>query len=272
LVNVLADFVILFLTAKSAGGQVKPLRLLGGALLGGAYAVGYVYYYGHWAFQTGGQFLFSWFMLYVAVRPSGFQAWKTAGLIFYLLNFLTAGIFLGLRYSAAGKPFFYAVLLLGTFLLAVLLVSCLRRHLAGIWLQMTKLTVEIRLLEQWYVGTGFVDTGNGLRDPLGQRPVIVAEAEVMQALLAAELNWHDALAVCQALEEPWAERVRLIPYSSVGKKNGLLVGMRCDDVVLTTYTGKTRWRDIVVAITPEPLGGGEYHCLIPASFLEKPLL
>jgi stage II sporulation protein GA (sporulation sigma-E factor processing peptidase) len=267
LVNFSADFIILLLTAKLSLQRPRWLRLFLGAFLGGGYAVFYIYHPGHWAFALGGKVFFSLIMLFVVFQPKTKSAWKTAALVYYLLNIVAAGLFLVLRYAAGRSLAAYAPIFLGTMLLTAALGYRLHTVLGGILLQAAQLQVEVRLLGRRYTGPGFIDTGNELQDPLSHAPVIVTEPQVLDALTAGGLNWADADGVCALLPSPWRERLRVIPYAAVGKTDGVLVGFRCDAVLVSTCLGVKICRHAVVAAAPEPIFGGKaYRFLVPPSF------
>lgn len=83
-----------------------------------------------------------------------------------------------------------------------------------------------------------VDTGNNLKDPLNNQPVIIVEQDALKGLLPPEIERvvaeveNGELSALQRLEtlEAWQTRIRLIPFNSIGRKNGLLVGFRPDAV------------------------------------------
>lgn len=94
-----------------------------------------------------------------------------------------------------------------------------------------------------------VDSGNSLKDPLTGAPVLVlgpGEAEILLGLGRQELRDPTA-----ALLQNPGQRLRLIPYSSVGGA-GFLLGKRFCDV----WIGDRKCA-AVVAFSPETIGAGE---------------
>lgn len=104
-----------------------------------------------------------------------------------------------------------------------------------------------------YEGRALYDTGLHLREPFSGAPVVLVEKAALQPILSQELE--------AALSSSGGERVRMIPYRSVGG-NGLLPAF-CPKRVGLRRVGE-RERDITgvyVAVT-ETLGRGEYEALV----------
>ena len=87
---------------------------------------------------------------------------------------------------------------------------------------------------------GLIDTGNHLTDPLTGVPVIILEQDLLTKLLPPDLAKNmdqleagDEKALTQLLaSSQWSSRFRIIPYTSLGKKNGILMGFRPDGVTV----------------------------------------
>lgn len=96
---------------------------------------------------------------------------------------------------------------------------------------------------------GFVDSGNRLREPISHSAVCVAEAEVLDDLL----DWNAI------------ERIRVIPYRSVGRENGILKAYRTDrlDIIHGSGLEERHW-NVYVAISEHRLcRDGTYQLIVP---------
>jgi stage II sporulation protein GA (sporulation sigma-E factor processing peptidase) len=125
--------------------------------------------------------------------------------------------------------------------------------------------------------SALLDTGNELRDPLTRQPVLVVEYSAVSGLLPPEVQEGYAqgrpevvaAAVCAgAPGEVWGDRVRLLPFRSLGASRGLLLGFRPDAVLVIEGPRQVRRRldGLLVAVSPRPLGGGQgYQALLPPS-------
>lgn len=100
--------------------------------------------------------------------------------------------------------------------------------------------------------TALRDTGNMLRDPLSGRPVLVVDADVahqLTGLTAEQLNSPiDAMSILP--------RLRLIPYHTIGTKNGLLVSMKLNKVKIGSWQGSALVAFAPVTLDPEGIYQG----------------
>ena len=106
--------------------------------------------------------------------------------------------------------------------------------------------------------------------------MIVAEYELIKPCLPPELQnlvekapSEEAL-LEQIIASSWANRLRLIPFSSIGRKNGMLLGVRADEVVLNIGTKDIVHTNTVIGIYRERLNPqGSYQLLIPADMVGR---
>jgi len=137
--------------------------------------------------------------------------------------------------------------------------------------------VIIRFGEKRLAVRALVDTGNQLRDPLTHRPVVVVEYEVLRPLLPPALRRGleageepDLGRLAQDLKgTPWATRIHLVPFTSIGRAHGVLVCFRPDEVVVVTGGRLVRVKDILVGIYRQRLSPqGNYRALLHPDILQ----
>ena len=118
-----------------------------------------------------------------------------------------------------------------------------------------------------------LDTGNHLYDPLTRLPVVIIEQNSIKHLLPAkviqlieQLQEDDLKEI--NLPESWEGRVRLLPFSSIGKEHGLLVGFRPDEITVWEKNQGVVCKNVVVALHNRPLSPeGTFQALIPPAVL-----
>lgn len=176
-----------------------------------------------------------------------------------LFLFVSGLLAFGLNYQAIGKCMLYVVLSMalswlvagtgggiwmdlmgavGIFFLCVKLVGQ-KREEEGL------LPVELSYRDEKVSIWALRDTGNGLKDPISGNPVLVVGPKVATRLMG----------LTQAQLENPVEAVgdlpglRLIPYRTVGKNNGFLLGMRLSNIKIGDWQGSS-----IVAFAPCGLG------------------
>ncbi len=100
------------------------------------------------------------------------------------------------------------------------------------------------------------DTGNTLCDPISNAPVIVAEYKAIKGFfpesikeMFTENNECDLYRLSAAVEggDFWG-KFRMIPFSAIGRQNGLLLGFRPDRVEITQDDTKITLDNTVIGI------------------------
>ncbi len=104
--------------------------------------------------------------------------------------------------------------------------------------------------------TALVDTGNMLCDPFTGRKVIIAEAKILSPLFSFDI---DTILTDNPCGDNLPEGFRLIPYSSIGKKDGLLAAFVPDAVEIDHKKAD----NVITAVFDGVLSGsGDYNALI----------
>ena len=101
-----------------------------------------------------------------------------------------------------------------------------------------------------------LDTGNQLADPVSRYPVVIVEYEAVKDYLPPEFRETleedgepDLAALTAVLTARWwLTRLRLIPYRSLGKSGGLLIGFKPDAVEIVYEGRMMRTPRVVVGI------------------------
>lgn len=124
-------------------------------------------------------------------------------------------------------------------------------------------------------GRGLLDTGNFLTDPISHQPVVLAEAEWFEPLLPQEYGnlvrtYLDTGRIdYDQIAEQALSGIRWIPYCSVGKEQGELLGVICDAMILKQKHRESVHRNVVIAISPTPLSeNGQYQLLLQKKIIE----
>lgn len=236
-IHFLVDFLLILGTNRIC---VRPLcigRSAAAALLGAAYATA--------CLLPGFGFLggMPWRMVFLLLMSMVSFGWERdalrPGVLFILLRMAMGGIALGV-----GKGGFWAVVMVA---LSICLMCLLGRdrHPGQQYLPVT-ITHRGKCVHL----TALADTGNTLRDPVSGLPVLVADAAAGEKLLA--LTQQQLQHPIETLATGGCQGLRLIPYSAVGQTNGLLLGLRVEQLVIG---GKQE--NMIVAFAPHPIGEGK---------------
>lgn len=280
LINFLMDFLILWASASLAGITVRYKRIALASLLGGIYAVGFLFPGLEKYYSLPLKILFSCLMLLIAIWPQNWKEFKKAFIYFYFINFLVAGATIAASYVFNRNPWdnsFTIWYLLVGIACALAIGRFGKTYLVNKLIpSMLNFDIELRFDNNSCKGCAFLDTGNNLRDPLTNRPVIVAEYQFLKTCLPADFTsvvdklQNEKEMLDALIDTGWAKRLRIIPFSSIGRKNGMMLGIRADQVIINNGTEDLFYANTVVGIYNEKLSAEDkYHFLIPSQMLQE---
>jgi len=269
LVNFLINLIILKITCLFMKENPLTSRLCLSSSLGALYAIFMFFPKLSFLYIIPFKIAFSIIMIKMVCPKAGFVKLCKYIILFYLVSFTFAGVLLSLIYLGglqnetarvfrSGIFYFdislskllcawgicYAVLALGT--------AVFKRN-KSLGIKQLKICLSGRICEI----DALCDTGNLLRDPFSNSPVIIAEKKYLLKLFpdgVPDIDSQDASDL----------KLRLIPYSSIGKKDGMMIGFIPDEI---TVDGK-KTKSSVIAISPDTLSRpGEYGALFNPDIL-----
>jgi stage II sporulation protein GA (sporulation sigma-E factor processing peptidase) len=279
-INLVMDFVILWATARLVGIRLVYFRLFTAALLGAIYSVFYLYLSMTLFYSVPAKIIFSCLILFVGLKPRTWNEFKKALVYFYGISFAVAGASIAVSYlmitPGESFKFSYLLLLVGAIFALLIGIYGEKYLLRRIVPSLLRFGVELRFGAQSCNGQGFLDTGNGLKDPLTRRPVVVAEYEFLKQCLPRDFqqafddNQDEDDILDHLSQSSWANRLRIIPFSSIGRKNGILVGVRADAIMVHTGKKNVLHNNVVIGIYRDKLSqDGSYHLLIPSEIVNQ---
>ncbi len=115
-----------------------------------------------------------------------------------------------------------------------------------------------------------IDTGNLLKDPFTNTPVVVVESSLLYECIPKEILYNleniiggDFEKVPNNIKEEYMSRLKLIPFSSLGKQNGMLLGIKAEYINVKTDEQENKNTNVIIGIYDKSLTKrGEYGALI----------
>lgn len=279
------DGVLLWMVGQISATKAKWGRFVIGGAVGGLFQFLIM------VNQASGGLVNSWvgspviFSLLVPVLMIGlaFFPFKIKGAFkllgyFYLLSFLLSGIHWSMdsinrRYFQLEINFwwrFWAHLTL-IFILGELGWGVVHRK---IWDRICLYPIQISWDGNELNLNALLDTGNRLYDPLTKVPVVIIEFSRVKQFLPIEVvdliekMQSGDLASDWKLPGVWEERVRILPFKSIGKEHGILIGFRPDSLKIWQKQQAILSSHVVVGIYNHTLSPeGAFQALIPPTVL-----
>ncbi len=267
LLNFILDYLLLLAAGRICALPLRRLRYALGAALGGAYAVAVVL--PPLAFLTAAPVKLCAGAAMALIAYGGEGRLLRCILTFFAVSAAFGGAVWGasmLGGAAPGAglylPVDFKVLLLSFAVCYAVLTLIFHRAMHRT--QQRICTAAIGFQGRLVTLPALEDTGNSLCDSLTGEQVLVAEAEALCPLFPAAgevlRSLSDPMAALVALGEiPGLKgKFRLLPYSAIGVKQGLLLAFRPDTLTLDAQGAR-----YLVALSPTPLSeDGSYRAIV----------
>lgn len=284
--NVIMNFIILLATGLILKEKIKITRLLLSSLLGAIYSViSYMSILGIYSSMVL-KIILSIVMIYIAFNPQTMKKmWKDM-LIFYLTSFVFGGAAFALIYIVKPQDILMKNgLFLGTYPLKTAILGGIIAFIiiiTAFTVVKSKVTkkdmfceIEIQLNENKIETTAMIDTGNLLKEPITNTPVIVVEHTLLYDCIPKEiLNHLDELLggefknIPEEIKEKYISKLKFIPFSSLGKQNGMLLGIKAEYIKIRSDDKEEKKENIIIGIYNKSLTKrGEYRALIGIELL-----
>ncbi|NLO25113.1 MAG: sigma-E processing peptidase SpoIIGA [Clostridiales bacterium] len=276
--NIVMNYLILWLTSITLKVHAGRIKMLAASVVGALYAL-LIFFPGYnFLYTTVMKVLLSLLIIVIAFTPIRFREFLKQLSVFYLISFILGGAVFGLFYFTntgtvtEGGVFLIKGIplsvLAGAGLVTIIIIRLCLVPLYG-YLEKRSLyrSFAINVGDKWVEAVGLLDTGNELFDPITNYPVIVVQYSAVKELLHEgireifEQNLEDDLEnIYEGFKQAnWVSRLRLIPFSSLGKEKGMLLGFKADGVII----GSRCLDKVIIAIYSKPLSeNGEYAALL----------
>ena len=284
--NLIMDYIILYATAIISKVVPNQIRLIIASTIGAIYAIianmSFLQIYSTIILK----FILSIIIVYVAFNAQDIKTMLKQLLLFYLASFVFGGVALFLIYFVKPQNIIikngvfvgtypFKILILGAIIgliIIILSIKIIRTKLAK-----KSLLCEIKVeLENSEINTiALIDTGNLLKDPISEMPVIIVEHTLLYDILPKQIlnNLENILGgdlekIPEEIKQKYVAKFRVIPFSSLGKQNGMLLGIKANKIIIKNEEKNIIKEDIIIGIYNKSLTQkGEYRALIGVDLL-----
>lgn len=276
--NIIMNYIILWVTAKFSRESTTYIRLLVSACVGAAYAALVFFPSLEVLYSIVFKILFSFVLVVIAFSPYKSYQFLRLLSIFYTVSFIFGGAAFGLFYfSDFGVVVSNGIFYISDFPVKILLISTVISYVVikFVWTAIQNklskenlyIVIDIIFDDKKINLKALIDTANSLYDPISNFPVIVVEFDAVKNLLPTEVRdifdkskENDLSLVTNIVSNSdWISRFRLIPFSSLGKDNGMLIGFKPDEVFIDEIERKKELKNIIIGIYNKKLSKDESY-------------
>ena len=281
--NVFMNSIILLATGIILKDSMKIVRNLIGSTIGALYAI--IIYVSNIAIYSNIilKILLSFVIVYISFKTDTLTSVFKHVVIFYLTSFTFGGVAFALLYFVRPEDILYQNgVLIGTYPIKMILAGGILGFIIitiafkNIKSKLNKqdmfCDVNLKLEEKTLSFKAIIDTGNFLRDPISKAPVIIVEKETLKGFLPAEIvdNTHDIINGKNVELGAFSQRIRAIPFKSLGKENGLILGFKLNNALIEYQDIGYRAKNVIIGIYNGKLSrSGKYNALVGLDILDE---
>lgn len=132
--------------------------------------------------------------------------------------------------------------------------------------------IKININSNTVYTKAIIDTGNFLKEPITKIPVAVVEKDILKGVIPEEIlnNLSNIIEGKEIALGEYLSKIRLIPFMSLGKENGMLIGIKADGLAINTQDDIVFIKNIIIGIYDGILSKtGKYKALIGLELLEN---
>ena len=284
--NIIINYIILYGTAIIAKVIPKEIRLAIASTVGATYAI--VSYMSTLKIYSCIilKFILSIIIVYIAFNPQNVKKMLKELLLFYLTSFVFGGTAFFLIYVVEPQDIIIRNgVYVGTYSIKIAFLGAILGLIVialSVKIIKTKLSkkslycnVRINLNKKNIETIAMIDTGNLLKDPISNTPVIVVERSLLYSVLPKQIlnNIDNILGgelenIPEDVKEKYISKLKVIPFSSLGKQNGMLLGIKADEISIKSEDETITKDNVIVGIYDKSLTKrGEYRALVGMNLL-----
>lgn len=283
--NLCMNYIILFATAYIMKIKISHIRIIASSSIGAVYSIMLYMQILPIYSSIFMKIILSVVMVYISYAPKTVKIAIKQLIIFYLISFAFGGCAFALLYFVKPQDIFIKNgVYIGTYPLKIALlggiVGFIITYIAFKIIK-NKATKEemiyklkIKINDKTVEVNALLDTGNKLKDPITLVPVIVIEKQKLYNFLPEEILENIDKIIGgdsnKLIEEniKYMSKFRVIPYNSIGKQNGLMLGFKADEVKIIIDEEERTIKNTIIGIFNQSFNSQTYSALISLEIIE----
>ena len=267
--NIVMNYIILLATGIVMRANKSNFRIFLASLIGAIYAVVSLKNILEIYSSIYMKILLSVVMIYISFKPKNIKIMLKQVLIFYLTSFVFGGCAIFLLYVVRPQDIFIRNgVYTGTYPIKIALLGAIVGYIVitiAFKIVKSKISkndcyceIKLKILGKEKTFISMIDTGNLLKDPISGSPVIVVEKDSLEGFIPKiilenieNIMKGEMKEVLENLEEKeYISKLRIIPFNSLGKQNGLLLGIKAEQATVIKEEEEKNILNTIVGIYP----------------------
>lgn len=285
--NIIMNYIILLATGIISKTKINKIKLLLSSLIGGIYSVVTFTIKDQIIFGLIMKILLSIAMINIAFRPLSFKKLIKQISIFYLTSFAFGGCaFFLLYYIKPQDILMKNGVLIGTYPIKIAILGGIFGFIIiNIVFKLVKgkleknnmfCNLEIEIEGKISKVIAMIDTGNLLKDPISNVPVIIVEKNKLNEIIEEDILENTKKIITAEktdIPDKYMSKLKVIPFTSLGKQNGMLLGIKADKVKITLDDEQIEVDKAIIGIYEKQLTKDQKYCaLIGLELIERKMI
>lgn len=286
--NICMNYIILFATSYLLKKKIKYWRLLIASFIGAIYSIlahmEILKIYSNIILKI----VLSVIIVYVAYHAKNIKQLFKELIFFYLISFLFGGTAFALLYFIKPEEVLIVngnyvgmyplkIAVLGGIIGFTIITICFKFVKSRISKKDVYYEIQINFGNKETKTKALLDTGNMLKDPMSDMPVVIVEKDILKNILPNNIinNLNNVIGgdidknLYEDINLEYITKFRIIPFNSIGKTNGMLVGFKTDKITIKQENYEQEIENVIVGIYENKLSEkNQYHALIGLNLLE----
>lgn len=260
--NLCINCIILLATALINKNSISIIKILISSLIGSVYAI-IIYLSISTIFSNIIlKILLSVCMVHIAYNPKNVKSLLKQLVLFYVISFTFGGVAFSLLYFVKPQEILIKNgVLIGTYPIKIalsgvivgfiLITVAFKNYKKRLSKKDMFCNITIEFEKKYKTIKAMLDTGNLLREPLSGNPVVVVEKDKLIEIIPEEIlnNVEKIISgECELNLDEYSSKFRVIPFTSLGKENGLLLGLKIDHLAIDYDEQESNIKNVIVGI------------------------
>lgn len=219
-------------------------------------------------------YVLSGFVSQILIIVAGIFLFRPRSIWETVILYLIIGLFSFLSVTAINIFIYYTGIKNGKIVIPIgILISNFIINFSASNLHKTKNYYDVEIInnKKSILIKAFMDTGHSLIEPISKKPVIIVEYKAIKEILP--INFRKMLekeniysAINEVSEDMYENKLKIIPYSSLGNEKGVLIGFEVDKMIVN---GKSVKKPIVGIYKSVLCKNGLYNALLSPKHLGR---
>ena len=258
--NLIINFIILYVTVLIKKVKVSYFRILCSSILGSIYAVLLITMKTNFLNTFISKIILSVLMIIIIYPNTKIKKIIETIILFYLISITAGGAAVAISYLIQdykiniinGIPIVNFPILIsgiGTIIGIILIMATINNLKTKISKKDIFYDIEIYMGNSHTRIKALLDTGNMLKDPLTNKPVIVATKRSLKDLISEDILDSINLIlggdkIGKIMNNELKNKIKVIPFNSLGNEHGILIGIKSDKIIVDN----SEIRNVIIGI------------------------